>query len=348
VAGGFTAVLAMPNTAPPLDTAPVISGLMSKAREIPGARLQVAAAMTRGRKGQELNEYQDLRSAGASAVTDDGSWVTDSKVMRRILDYAQVCGLLPLSHSQDPLLAQGGAIFEGRVSARLGLPGIPAQAEEIAVYRDLALAELTGKPLHICHLSTRQATGLVRSFLARGLSVSAETAPHYLFLTHEDAGDYNPNAKMNPPLGTAEDRTSLKEALLDGTITVIASDHAPHSVLEKEVEFIDSAFGIIGLETSLPLMLELAREIGLSPSKLAELMSRNPARLLGLPGGTLAPGSPADVTIIDPELEFAYNSLDGFSKSRNTPFEGRKFKGRAVLTMVGGEIRYRWPNSNIL
>ncbi|MDR2140672.1 MAG: dihydroorotase [Deltaproteobacteria bacterium] len=344
VAGGFTTVLAMPNTSPPLDSAPLITGLLARAQEIAGARLCLAATMTRGRQGKELSEYQDLRAAGAKAVTDDGSWVADSQVMRRILDYAQVFGLLPLSHAQDPILAAGGAIIEGRMSARLGLPGIPAQAEEIAIFRDLALVELTGQPLHICHVSTQQGVGLIRAARAKGLPVSAETAPHYLFLTEEAVGEYNSAAKMNPPLGTKADREALREALKDGTISVIATDHAPHSILDKEVEFIDAAFGITGLETSLPLALELAREIDLPIPRLVELMSRNPARLLGLPGGSLAPGGPADITIVDPELEFIYEAKKGFSKGLNTPFEGRKFRGRAVLTLVGGEIRYRWPN----
>jgi dihydroorotase len=293
--------------------------------------------------GQELTEYQDLRLAGAKAVTDDGSWVADSQVMRRVLDYAKVCGLPALSHAQDPLLSKGGAIYEGRISTRLGLPGVPAQAEEIAVFRDIALAELTGNPVHICHLSTAKAVNLVRLAKAKGLPVTAETAPHYLFLTDEAVGDYDSRAKMNPPLGTIEDQKALRAALLDGTITVIASDHAPHSSLEKEVEFIEAAFGIIGLETSLPLLLELAREINLTPSLLVELLSRNPATLLGLPGGTLTPGGPADITIVDPELEFTYEAAKGYSKSHNTPFDGRRFKGRAVLTMVDGEIRYRYP-----
>jgi dihydroorotase len=344
VAGGFTAVLAMPNTSPPLDSAPLIAGLLAKAQGIAGARLCLAAAMTRGRKGQELCEYHDLRAAGARAVTDDGSWLADATVMRRVLDYAHVNGLLPLSHAQDPVLAKGGAIYEGRISARLGLPGIPAQAEEIAVFRDLALAELTGRPVHICHLSTRQATRLVREALAKGLPVSAETAPHYLFLTDEAVGDYDSSAKMNPPLGSQADQDALRAALLDGSIAVVASDHAPHSSLEKEVEFIEADFGIIGLETSLPLMLELTREINLPVSRLVELTSRNPAKLLGLPGGTLTPGGPADVTVVDPELEFVYEAKNGFSRSQNTPFNGRKFRGRAVMTMVGGEIRYRWPS----
>ncbi|MDR1608700.1 MAG: dihydroorotase [Deltaproteobacteria bacterium] len=342
VAGGFTTVLAMPNTSPPLDEAGLIAGLAHQAQQIRGARLSLAAAMTRGRQGQELCEYQDLKAAGAQAVTDDGSWVADSRVMRRVLDYAAVCGLLPLSHAQDPWLARGD-ISEGRVSTRLGLPGIPAQCEEIAVFRDIALAELTGQPLHICHLSTRQATRLVRAARAKGLPVTAETAPHYLFLTDEDVGDYNTAAKMNPPLGSDLDQAALREALLDGTISVIASDHAPHSTLEKELEFGDAAFGIIGLETSLPLMLELARIIDLPIARLVELMSKNPAKLLNLPGGSLAPGGPADITIVDPNLEFTYEAQQGFSKSHNTPFDGRKFQGRAVITIVGGEIRYRYP-----
>ncbi|UQZ89387.1 dihydroorotase [Deltaproteobacteria bacterium Smac51] len=337
-AGGFTGVLAMPNTSPAIDNAEVVSSILDKAKEAGFARVWVAAAMTKGRKGEVLTEYEDLKAAGAVAVTDDGSWVSSPKVLRRVLDYAAVAGLLPLCHAEDHELAKGGAIHEGLVSTRMGLPGIPAQAEINAVTRDINMVELSGKPLHFCHLSTRGAIEAVRTAKKKGLPVSCETAPHYLFLTHEDLGDYDTNAKMNPPLRTADDQAALREALADGTIDAVATDHAPHSVLEKEVEFIDAAFGIIGLETSLPLILELVRAGVISPARLVEVMSLNPARLLNVEAGTLAPGRTADVTIVDPEVEYTLKPADSKSLSRNSPFWNRPLKGRSVCTVVGGRI----------
>ena len=336
-AGGFTAVVAMPHTSPALDTAEEVLALLGRARAAGRARVWPAAAMTKGRKGEELTEYEDLKAAGAVAVTDDGAWVKDPKVLRRVLDYAAVTGLLPLSHAEDQALSKGGAIHEGRVSTRLGLPGIPAQAEINAVTRDINMVELTGRPLHFCHISTKGAVEALRAAKAKGLPVSGETAPHYLWLTHEDVGDYNPDAKMNPPLRTAEDREALRAALADGTIDAVATDHAPHSILDKEVEFIDAAFGIIGLETSLPLIMQLVREGFLTPARLAEVMSLAPARLLGLPGGDLAPGGPADLTLIDPDRAYTLTPDDSHSLSRNCPFWGRPLTGRAIRTIVGGK-----------
>ena len=337
-AGGFTSIVAMPNTSPALDSVAEVLALLERGKKAGGARVLPAVAMTVGRLGKELTEYADLKEAGAVAVTDDGSWLSNPKVLRRVLDYANVVGLLPMSHAEDYQLAQGGAINEGQVSTRLGLPGIPAQAEINAVTRDINMVELTGRPLHFCHLSTQGAVEAVRAAKAKGLPVSGETAPHYLFLTDENIGDYDPNYKMNPPLRTKDDQKALREALADGTLEVIATDHAPHSVLDKEVEFIDAAFGILGLETSLPLMLELMREGVITPLKLVELMSYNPARLLNIAGGKLTPGSPADITVVDPNLNFTYNPEDCQSQSRNSPFFGRNFTGRAVHTIVGGRL----------
>ena len=337
-AGGFTAVVAMPNTSPAIDNAEQVTALLDKAKAAGAARVWVATAMTKGRKGEELTEYEDIKAAGAVAVTDDGSWLANPKVLRRVLDYAAVIGLVPLSHAEDHDLSKGGAVHEGRVSTRMGLPGIPAQAEINAVMRDINMVELSGRPLHFCHISTKGAVEAIRAARAKGLPVTAETAPHYLFLTHDDLGDYNTNAKMNPPLRTAEDRSALREALADGTISAIATDHAPHSVLEKEVEFIEAAFGIVGLESALPLAMQLVREKIISPSKLVELMSLNPARILNLPGGDLAPGRPGDVTVVDPEQKFIFSPEGTKSLSKNSPFWGREFVGQAVYTIVGGKI----------
>jgi dihydroorotase len=235
-------------------------------------------------------------------------------------------------------------MHEGRISTKLGLRGIPPQAEESAIYRDCALSLLTGNPLHVCHVSTADGADLVRRFKSRGARVSCETAPHYLFLTHERVLGFDSHAKMNPPLRTERDREALRAALLDGTVDAVATDHAPHSSLEKEVEFMDAAFGITGLETAVPLALRLVRETGMPLGLLSKLMSQNPARLLGLPE-PLKPGSPADLTLVDPDLEWTYRAAEGFSKSRNTPFDGWEFTGRAVMTIVDGEIRYRLARS---
>jgi dihydroorotase len=336
-AGGFTSVLAMPNTDPPVDNAETVRSLLTRAQAVKGARLLQSACMTRGRKGEELNEYFEIKEAGAVAVTDDGSWVPDASVMRRVVDYANVCGLLPLSHPEDSTLSKGGVIHEGWVSTRLGLRGIPPQAEEAAIYRDIAISRLTGKPLHICHVSTAEGADLIRRAKRAGVPVSGETAPHYLTLTHEAVLGYNTDAKMNPPLRLPEDRDALLEALVDGTLDAVATDHAPHSALEKETEFALAGFGITGLETAAGVMLGLLEAKGLQPMKLAQIMSVNPARLLGLPQG-LKPGNPADLTLADPRLEYVYRAQEGFSKSRNTPFDGRIFKGKAVCTFVGGEL----------
>ena len=335
-AGGFTAVVAMPNTSPAMDNAEQVAALLNRAEEAGSARVWPAAAMTKGRAGEELAEYEDLKAAGAVAVTDDGSWVKSPKVLRRVLDYAAVIGLLPLCHAEDHDLSKGGAIHEGLVSTRLGLPGIPAQAEINAVTRDINMVELSGRPLHFCHISTKGAVEAIGAAKAKGLPVTCETAPHYLFLTHEDVGDYDTNAKMNPPLRTEEDREALWQALMSGAVDAIATDHAPHSVLEKEVEFIDAAFGIIGLESALPLALSLVWEGVLTPGRLVELMSLNPARLLSIPGGDLKPGQVADLTIVDPEQRFVLKPEDSRSLSRNSPFWNREFKGRAVHTIVNG------------
>jgi dihydroorotase len=260
--------------------------------------------------------------------------------MRRVLCYAKVCQLLPLTHAQEGPLSQGGQIHEGRVSTRLGLRGVPAEAESIAVYRDLALAKLTDSPIHVCHVSSALSLALIRDFKSRGVKVTCETAPHYLFLTDEDVAGYDTDRKMNPPLRTAADREALREAVRDGTIDLVATDHAPHSILEKECEFMEASFGVIGLETALSLTHELVGELGLGPERLVELISLNPAKILGVPGGTLAVGSPADLTIFDPKAEGAYDVGTSKSKSRNSPFKGRNLKGKVVRTLVAGETVY--------
>ncbi len=338
-AGGFTAVACMPNTKPVNDEASVTRFLLDDARNA-STRVYPAATISRGSNGQELAEYGELKEAGAVAVTDDGLPVFDSQLMRRAMEYAGSHDLLVISHSEEMALSKNGSMNEGVVSTRLGLRGIPVAAEAIMVYREIALAELTGQRTHIAHVSTLAATDLIRQAKARGVRVTAETTPHYFTLTEEAVGDYNTNAKMNPPLRTEQDRQAICAGLQDGTFDCVATDHAPHSVLEKECEFDQAANGIIGLETSLPLTLNLVREGLIDPLRLVELMSSAPANILKVQGGTLAIGGVADVTVIDPEKEFVFSKESILSKGKNSPFIDWKLRGKAVLTIMGGRVTY--------
>lgn len=339
-AGGFTAVACMPNTRPVLDSESSVAFVVNRAKTA-AVRVYPVGAISQGSQGEQLAEFGEMRRAGAVAFTDDGRPVAGSQMMRRALEYAANFGLPIISHCEDPTLGRHGAMNEGAVSTRLGLGGIPNAAESIMVYRDLALASLTGQHVHLAHISTRESVELIRRAKAQGCPVSAETAPHYFTLTEEAVGLYDTLAKMNPPLRSQEDVQAIIAGLRDGTIDAIASDHAPHSELEKEVEFDMAANGIIGLETSLPLALRLVHDGTLPPARLVELMSANPARILGVPGGTLVEGSPADVTVIDPELAFTYSRESVLSKSKNSPFLDWRFTGRAILTIVGGRIVWR-------
>ena len=335
-AGGFTAVACMPNTTPVNDCAAVTRMIIEQA-EKGFARVYPVGAISKGSKGQSLAEFGELQEAGVVAVSDDGLPVFDSQLMRRTLEYASDFDLMVISHSEEPGLSRG-VMNEGEVSTRLGLKGIPTAAESIMVYREIALAEYTNRPVHIAHVSTVMSTELIRSAKKRGVQVTAETAPHYFTLTDEAVEGYNTNAKMNPPLRTESDRQAVRQGLADGTFDAIATDHAPHSILEKQVEFDRAANGIIGLETSLPLSLALMRENVIDARKLVELMSVQPAAILRVGGGTLSEGEMADLTIIDPERQFHYTESTVVSKSKNSPFLGWKLQGQAVITMMGGRI----------
>ncbi|MDA8161232.1 MAG: dihydroorotase [Desulfobacteraceae bacterium] len=339
-AGGFTAVACMPNTKPVLDSEAGIALVVDRAREAL-VRVYPVGAISKASQGEQLAEFGEMRRAGAVAVSDDGRPVVSSQMMRRALEYAGNFDLPVISHCEELSLSQHGAMNEGELSTRLGLGGIPNAAESVMVYRDLALAALTGHRLHLAHISARESVALIRWAKAQGWPVTAETAPHYFTLTEEAVGRYDTRAKMNPPLRLQADVDAVIEGLKDGTIDAIASDHAPHSELEKEVEFDRAANGIIGLETSLPLALRLVRDGAIDPARLVELMSANPARILGVPGGTLAEGGPADVTVIDPEREFVYGITDVASKGRNSPFLDWRFTGQAVLVIVGGRVVLR-------
>jgi len=338
VQGGFSAVAAMPNTKPVNDTAAVTRLILDQAKEARNARVYPVGAVSVGSKGEVLGEYGDLKAAGAVALTDDGQPVTSALLMRRALEYARTFDLPVISHCEDLDLRADGVMHEGRVSLQLGLKGIPAAAEEVMVFRDLALARLTGGRLHIAHVSTGGSVALIRLAKAQGLAVTAETAPHYFSLTDAAVLGYNTHAKVNPPLRTDADVAAIKEGLRDGTLDAIACDHAPHSSLEKEVEFTAAAFGLIGLETSLGLTLKLVHAGELSLMQAIAALSPNPARILGVEGGSLTPGGPADITLIDLNREWTVDVNTFASKSRNCPFNGWTLKGRAVMTIVGGKV----------
>jgi len=338
-AGGFTAVACMPNTTPVNDCQSVTRLILEKA-ENAYARVYPVGAISKGLHGDSLAEFGEMKSAGVVAVTDDGKPVTESQLMRRAIEYASNHNLMVISHSEDFSLSRNGAMNEGFVSTSMGLTGIPSIAEEIMVYRDLALAEYTGCPLHLAHISTRESINLIRLAKQKGSPVTAETAPHYFSLTEKAVKDYNTNAKMNPPLRTHKDIEAVVEALKDGTIDVIATDHAPHSILEKDIEFDQAANGIIGLETAVPLALALYRKGHIDETRLVELLSTNPAKILGVKGGSLTIGTDADIAVIDPEHQFVLHEKDIFSKSKNSPFINAKLQGKALLTICGGRITH--------
>jgi dihydroorotase len=338
VQGGFTGVAAMPNTKPVNDTAAITRFILDQAKAAGLARVYPVGAISVGSQGHTLSEYGDLKAAGAAALSDDGWPVRHALLMRRALEYARTFDLPIISHCEDLDLRADGVMHEGQISLRLGLQGIPAAAEEVMVFRDIDLARLTGGRLHIAHVSTAGSVEIIRRAKATGLKITAETAPHYFSLTDEAVLGFDTNAKVNPPLRTAADVAAIKAGLADGTLDAIACDHAPHSSLEKEVEFAEAAFGLIGLETSLGLSLKLVHDGTLTLSQLIAKMSANPARILGLPGGSLTPGSPADVTLIDLHREWTVDANAFASKSRNCPFQGWNLKGQAVATIVGGKV----------
>ena len=343
-AGGFTAVCAMPNTHPVNDTAGITRAIVEKARAEGCVRVYPIGAITRGQQGEELAEFGDLQEAGCVAFSDDGKPVASARMMRRALEYARTFGLVLIDHCEEPTLAEKACMNEGPVSTVLGLRGAPAAGEAIMVERDVLLAELTGGRVHIAHLSAAASLDAVRRGKARGVKVTAEVTPHHLFLTDEAVREtgYDTNTKMNPPLRAEPDRAALIEGLRDGTIDCIATDHAPHTVDDKHVEYDQAAFGIVGLETAVPLCLDrlvAARLVELS--QLVALLSTNPARVLGLAGGTLAPGSPADLTLLDLTKRRTVDPARFESRSRNTPFGGLALRGWPAATIVAGRVAWK-------
>jgi dihydroorotase len=328
-AGGFTAVCCMANTEPVNDSRSVTEYILRQAASVGRVRVYPVAAVSKGLRGEELAEYGDLKEAGAVALSDDGHPVMDSRLMRRAMEYAAGFGLKVIDHAEDLHLASGGAMNEGRVSTRLGLPGIPAAAEEVQVARDCALAEMLGLSIHIAHVSTEGSLRVIAAAKARGVPV-----------TEEAVAGYDTNSRVNPPLRTEADVAALRRAVAEGIIDCVATDHAPHSSVEKDVEFEYAASGTVGLETALPICLALVEEGVIDLGRMVGLLSASPAAILGLPGGSLEVGGPADVTVIDPRVEWIVERATLVSRSANSAFLGRRMKGRAVATIVGGRLKH--------
>jgi dihydroorotase len=338
VAGGFTGLACMPNTFPVNDDVSVTQFILRRAREIDLLRVYPIAAITRGQKGETLTDVAELRKAGVFAVSDDGLPVRSRELMREAMESGRDHHVVVISHCEDLELSAGGLMHEGAVSAMLGLKGIPAASEEKMVLREISLARETGCSVHIAHVSTAGSVELIRRAKEEGLPVSAETAPHYFTLDHRAVIGYNTNTKMNPPLRGQDDVEAVKRGLADDVIDVIATDHAPHTPLEKSTPFEKAPFGIIGLETAVPLSLELVREGVLTLPAAARKLSYNPAKIMGLAGGSLEEGGPADLAIIDPDSEYNLRAEDILSKSKNSPFIGKRMKGRNQITIMGGRV----------
>jgi dihydroorotase len=347
VAGGFTAVACMPNTSPVNDNAGVTELILRKAAEAGLARVYPIGAVSRGQKGEQLADIAELHAAGCIAITDDGHPVSTALLARRALEYSSMFGLPLIEHCEDPSLKADGVAHEGPNASRLGLKGIPGIAEAITAGRDILIAEMVGGHVHIAHMSAWQTLEAVRQGKGRGVKVTCEVAPHHFTLTDDLLGapiPYDTNTKMNPPLREARDRDAMLEGIRDGSVDVIATDHAPHHADEKMLEFDKAPFGIVGLETAIPICLHHLVHAGVvSLSRLVELMSTNPARIIRVPGGSLAPGRPADITVLAPELPVTVDKARLRSKSKNTPYHGWSFRGGVAATVVGGRVVYTNP-----
>ncbi|NLU09752.1 MAG: dihydroorotase [Tepidanaerobacter acetatoxydans] len=340
-AGGFTAVACMPNTNPPIDNSALVQYVKSKASKAGKIKLLPIGCVSKGQEGKEIAEMGDMAQAGAVAFSDDGKPIADSALMRKAMVYASMFDKVIIDHCEDPFLFEGGQINEGYISTLLGLAGIPTAAEEIMVARNILIAREMGTRVHIAHVSTEGSLRLIRQAKSEGVKVSCEVTPHHLTLTEKAVMGYDTNAKVNPPLRTQSDIDALLEGLKDGTIDAIATDHAPHHMDEKDLEFDKAAFGMVGLETALGVILtHIVKEGILSLNAAIEKMTSGPAKVLGLDMGTLKIGAPADITVIDPNRVWTVDKNKFFSKGRNTPFDGWRLTGKAVLTMVDGRIVY--------
>lgn len=335
-AGGFTAVACMPNTDPPNDSAAVTRAILLKAEQAGLVRVYPIGCISAGQQGQRLAEFGDLVAAGCRGVSDDGRPVMHAGMMRRALEYSRYFDIPVISHCEDLNLAGEGVAHEGAVATRLGLRPIPAAAEEAMVAREVVLARQTGARVHIAHVSTRGSVALLAAAKAEGLAVTAEATPHHLTLTDAALGGYDTSTKVNPPLRTSEDRESLRLALAEGIVDAVATDHAPHALADKDLEFDAAANGIVGLETALPLVLRLVAEGACSLHRAIDALTWRPARILGVPGGRLAAGDPADITLVAPGEEWTVDPERFFSKGRNCPFRGWRLTGRVRATIIGG------------
>ena len=337
--GGFTAVCSMPNTRPVNDNAAVTRSILERAAATASTRVWPIGAASQGSRGEALSEIAAMQKAGIVAVSDDGKPIATAKLLRQVMDYCKALDLPVIDHCEDPSLFAGASMREGKQSTRLGIAGMPAATESVAVARDIQMAELTGCRFHVAHLSARASLELVRAAKQRGLRVSCEVTPHHFTLCDEDV-EYNTSFKMNPPLAAADDRAALIEGLADGTVDAIATDHAPHEPALKEVEFDRAPFGVTGFETALALGLELVKAGRISLMRLVELFTTGPARVLGK-NRRVAVGEVADLTIFSSDLPWTFRAEDSTSKSRNTPFDGRQFQGVAAATIVGGRVVYK-------
>lgn len=340
--GGYTSVVTMPNTNPPIDDAGTLDFVIRRAQETACIRVWPTACATKERAGKEMTEMAELKAVGAVAVTDDGSDIASSWVMRRVLEYADMCGLTFLAHCEDSSLVSDGVMNEGFNSTCLGMPGMPRAMEEIMVERNIRLAAMTGAKIHIQHVTTADCVDIVRRAKGRGVRVTCETAPHYWTLTDASVRTFDTNAKMNPPLREQSDINAIKAGLADGTIDCIATDHAPHAFTEKDVEFQLAPFGIVGLETALGLTISELVEPGvISLERAVQLLTSAPARILDLPAGVIQEGGPADLVLFDPAAKWVVDPEDFASKSRNTPFAGRQLRGAVCATICHGKMVYR-------
>ena len=339
-AGGFTTIVAMPNTKPAIDSAEMVAFVRDRGEKVGRCRVLPSAAITMGQEGKNLAPFGELRRVGAVAVTDDGRPVENAALMRSALEYANGFGLVVLTHAEDLCLSKAGHMHEGATSTRLGIAGVSRVAEDSIVARDIMLAEDVGARLHVCHVSTAGSVALIRDAKARGVKVTGEATPHHFSLTDVAVEGYDTFAKMNPPLREEHDRLAVIEGLKDGTLDCIATDHAPHSDVEKDVAFSDAANGVIGLQTSLPLSLDLWRHHGIPLMRVIDCLTRGGCRALGLPYGEVAVGKPADLAIIDPEAEWVFSPDQVLSKSSNSPFLHRTLKGRVAYTLLEGRITH--------
>ncbi len=340
VAGGFTGVAVMPNTNPVNDNRSVTELILAQSKANGGTHVYPIPAISRGLKGEQLTDMAELAEAGAIGFSDDGRPVTSNELMRRALEYSRMFDLPVIQHSEVLDLTAGGCMNEGPISTELGLKGMPTEAEDIMVYRDIALLPKTGGRLHVAHISSAGAVDLVRQAKAKGLSVTCEVAPHHFILTDESVRGFDTNTKMSPPLRANRDVEAVKEGMKDGTIDIIATDHAPHAELDKQVEYSCAAFGIVGLETALPLSMEMVAEKIITLPSMIDMLTARPAKLFKLDKGNLAEGKDADITIFDPSAEYKIDITRFKSKSKNSPFDGRQVKGKIRYTIVKGKILF--------